>query len=826
MLAQVQRLATFDEKIPELVVIDVTSLLDFAGSTTSFWTVVDLIRLACSRGRRTPVWVVAPRTERPPRRLPSAQPLRLVPHGFAVAAAARRLSVVYSREPARSLAYEVLPPSRPATLVTTAFSEPWALATRLTAGGEHQPIVSVLDIETGKLWRREDVDGSPEVAARAEAMLRRATRDYKEKYKTPLARQLDAGVPVTAPHGAYKTALTAMNRAELGDPLPEWFTTPWTVTPAKTERGVLEDFDAEEFRLLGWRRSSPRARRALDQLIAALPQRRLDTGYVCAHVRRGSNRWVLKEVVCRLRRGWCTADASGAPALLNELFADFPERWFGPRMIDLLAWMVGHRLPRPARAGDPAWSAFALDPEVDTDNPIDLAGYSDRVLGLPLRARAWLGDLRREAPAPRNTRELEDAARCGPAVDWSLAAAAGPATSLASLIRDDIEATIPTVAAIERRGVALGTPGGSSFWSDFDAALHGGVQIAVREARSILKANVDIFHNPKLTVRAIEKAVGMLPLVETQMRMPDLLQRYVEVFDGLEPIRRARSLGAFNRERPLQSAVASGAPSLHPITVPQSNGRLGLSSPRLQSLSKKTPEGVVLRSALTASAGHLLVACDYNACEARIAADLSGDPVLVQASLAADLFVALAAILFQDAGLRDLAKTAFYAILFGQTKAQFVKKQHALAPARAESVFDAATKHLGTLLAFRSKVHDQIDASHFIETRGGWRRLLHGRTRDERRRHGFSALVQGTAADILRRVLRELEVQLAPFGAGVVHHVHDEVYVETPVQHLANVEQVVQAVMTTAPSKVPALITRVSLTVKPPRKGTTWADIA
>lgn len=816
MFAQVQRLATVDDDVADIVLLDVASVLVITSSVDAAWAVVHQTSEACARAGRVLICAIVPGA------LVVADRASL----RALETRVRQLQLrrIYSKkEPLPSLAYEAVQAGRQVTLVLGTVSETTTWCLSPTEAGE-RPVSSILDISTGRL--HTDAWATPAVVARTEAILRTVTRNYKENYKEPVAHQLGVGIQVVAERSDYLRALEEKSKLPAGEPLPEWLTTPWQTSPSKNKNDVLNAIDAAELDLLRWRHPSPRARAELAAAIAAIPQHRLNSGYVCADVRRGVDHWRLERIECRFQGGWRSTDEAGAPAMLREFLVEFPGRWFGPRIVDLLAWMLTRGLTLPARGGDPAWTAFVLDPESETGRPLDLARYSSRVLRLPPRAHAWLGDLRREASAPLDIASL---ARSLPSLDAHLAAFVSP--PVRQLLDEDIEPTLPVIAAIEERGVTLGTPAGST-WAEFAAALEGAQQTTTAEARGVLLSNVDFFRDPKLTVRAIEKAIGQLPMSERKgLRMADLMKRYMEIFgDVLEPVARARSLAAVNQERPLGLAVRSGVGSIHAVTIPQSGGRLGLSSPRLQSLPKNSPEGIVLRSALAARPGHVLLAFDYNAFEARIVADLSDDPILLAACRSDEAFVELAKILFKTTSptgdQRTHAKLGFYALLFGQTRGGFWKQQHALTRADAEALFDLATHHLSVLLAYRDDVYDQLDKSRCAETRGGWRRTLNSNTKNERRREGFSVVVQGLAADILRRVLRLLHIRLAPFHAGVIHHIHDEVFVTTPLVNVDDVERVVLDVMTGAPYASPALLQRVKLVVKRPRRGETWADLA
>lgn len=834
MHAHVQRLASSDDDIAGTVLFDVTSVLATAGTTNEFWRTVDAVIEACRRGGRALVCVVAPASGSP--RVKFIDALVASAHGFSSASLhqfftelrCRRLTTVYSAsEPLPSLAYAGSPAKCHVSLVLggVADHDCWCLARRTAHAGE-QAVASILDLGTGRLWRREDVIGSPEVVARAEAILRSATRQYPARYKTTVAVQLDAGIPVLADRAAYEAALTRLPAGRVGSPLPMWLTTPWAVPASKKSRTLVQhEVDAEERRLRGWDRPSDKARAALASAIISTTKPRSTTGYICAVVNRGAASWTLESVVCRLEGRWVHAEGAATSEVLRQFRKEFPERWFGPRIVDLLAWMKRHRIMLPARAADPAWAAFVLDPEVDTDHPLDLAGYSSSVLRLSTQSRSWLGDIKRNAPPPATAEALQDAARALPVLDRNLRATAGEGTALRRLLDDDIEPTLTTLAGIEGRGIPLAVPVGCADWFDFGVALDGATNVVVGEARALLRSNVDFFRDAKLTVRAIEKSVGVLLPAEKGMPMNNLLRRYLEVFDDLEPLRRARALGALSAERPFIEETKAGATTVHPITVPQSSGRLGLLSPRLQSLPKDAPEGLILRSALAVPDGWEIIACDYNAFEARLAADLSGDPVLFEAAQGTDLFIELADLMFCDRSKRGLAKSAFYAILFGQTQDQFWKKMHVLARGEADVVYETAVQRLHHLLDFRERKYREIDWDGFVQTRGGWHRTLHAPSSEERRRQGFSVIVQGLAADIMRRVVRTLEEQLGPFDAGVIGHVHDELYVATPAHHVTRVEQIMLDVMTMAARSEPVLVAMVPLIVKPPRRGRTWADV-
>src|SRR5690606_31272306 len=135
-----------------------------------------------------------------------------------------------------------------------------------------------------------------------------------------------------------------------------------------------------------------------DAVLAGLPKRPTTTGYVCADVHRAHRSVALKRLQCLLPDGWHeTTTEPEAEQLLLLVLQHWPRRWFGPRMIDLLYWMLRRNMSVPDSAVDPAWLAVALDPE----RPLDLAIVSPGLLAVPPDGLTWLEDIRREVVPPK-----------------------------------------------------------------------------------------------------------------------------------------------------------------------------------------------------------------------------------------------------------------------------------------------------------------------------------------------------------------------------------------------------------------------------------------
>ena len=203
----------------------------------------------------------------------------------------------------------------------------------------------------------------------------------------------------------------------------------------------------------------------------------------------------------------------------------------------------------------------------------------------------------------------------------------------------------------------------------------------------------------------------------------------------------------------------------------QRTGRLGLARLPMQNVPKKGPFAMELRQTLGAPDGYVLVGADFAAFEARIIAHISQDPVLLCAARSSDNFHEHIALKLGCSG--DEAKQGIYGLGFGQTLAGFVNSQVKMTVPHATVLYENMRRLLCVAFDYAEQVRKQYDSQQGVRTLGGWRRY------PDKAGNAFSALVQGSGADILRHVLRELAIKL-PAGAHVVHIVHDEIVVACP----------------------------------------------
>ncbi|MCJ0826439.1 DNA polymerase, partial [Luteimonas sp. 50] len=221
-------------------------------------------------------------------------------------------------------------------------------------------------------------------------------------------------------------------------------------------------------------------------------------------------------------------------------------------------------------------------------------------------------------------------------------------------------------------------------------------------------------------------------------------------------------------------------------------GRLASSDPNLQNIPIRTEDGRRIRKAFVAPQGRRIVACDYSQIELRIMAHLSQDPALLRAfESGADIHRATAAEVFGKAieevsgNERRAAKAINFGLMYGMS-AFGLAKQLGIARGEAQDYIALYFNRYPGVRDFMDSTRQQARDRGYVETVFGRRLYLdniHARNQGLRagaERAAINAPMQGTAADIIKRAMIEIDAWLAPQRARVlmVLQVHDELVFE------------------------------------------------
>jgi DNA polymerase-1 len=216
-------------------------------------------------------------------------------------------------------------------------------------------------------------------------------------------------------------------------------------------------------------------------------------------------------------------------------------------------------------------------------------------------------------------------------------------------------------------------------------------------------------------------------------------------------------------------------------------GRLSSDSPNLQNIPIRTEMGTRIRDAFTASTGRKLVIADYSQIELRILAHMTGEPVLVEAfTTGEDVHTRTAAEVFDvrpesvTPELRRRAKMVNFGILYGISGFGLATRLGNVHPAEAERYIKRYLERYPKVTKFMESTLEEAEELGYVTTLFGRRRYvpeLRNSNKNVRKlgeRIAFNARVQGTAADIIKVAMVDLQPRLRSMGTDMLMQVHDE----------------------------------------------------
>jgi len=293
-------------------------------------------------------------------------------------------------------------------------------------------------------------------------------------------------------------------------------------------------------------------------------------------------------------------------------------------------------------------------------------------------------------------------------------------------------------------------------------------------------------------------------------------------------------LGTYVEALPLMVNPVTGRlhTRLHQAAV--ATGRLASSDPNLQNIPVRTEEGRAIRAAFVPKAGWMLLDADYSQIELRVVASLAQDPTLLSAfQRGEDIHRRTASEVMGlameevSSSQRSAAKAVNFGLLYGQ--GAYALSASLGIPFREakgfiERYFERMPKVAQWIEATKARALEEgLVRSHW----GRVRRIpdLHSPNQGMKAtalREAVNTVVQGTAADLMRRAMVRLHESLTAgrFAARLLLQVHDELLVEAPPEEVDAVSALLRDAMEGA-DDLGALDVRLVAEVRP---GNNWLE--
>ena len=246
---------------------------------------------------------------------------------------------------------------------------------------------------------------------------------------------------------------------------------------------------------------------------------------------------------------------------------------------------------------------------------------------------------------------------------------------------------------------------------------------------------------------------------------------------------------------------------IHPLTgrihpeyrqLGTKTGRISCRNPNLQQIPRKK----AFRECFISSPGHKIVVADFSQIELRVVAEISNDKRMIEAYNKGEDLHKLTASLVMNKSIfqitkeeRQAAKAINFGLIFAmgsKSLSEYARNTYGV----DMSLEDATLFRNRFFNAYfgLSQWHQQVNISLVKETR-----TLIGRRRLWRDYPALTQLlntpIQGTAADIFKKALTMLAIELEDTASKIIGTVHDEIILEVPDHDVEEIAKILQNTM-------------------------------
>lgn len=384
--------------------------------------------------------------------------------------------------------------------------------------------------------------------------------------------------------------------------------------------------------------------------------------------------------------------------------------------------------------------------------------------------------------------------------------------SLAKLYTDMEAPLLKVLQTIERNGVLIDESMLQKQSDQFAITL----KELESKAHSLAGAEFNL-NSPKQLQEILYDKLSLPILKKTPKGQPstaeNVLQRLAADFPIVQTILNYRTTAklktTYTDKLPLMINQDTGRVHTSYHQAVTATGRLSSSDPNLQNIPIRTAEGRRIRQAFIAPKGFQILAADYSQIELRIMAHNSQDPGLLDAFQAGlDIHQATAAEIFAvdlqsvSAEQRRSAKAINFGLIYGMS-AFGLTRQLGITRGDAQEYIELYFARYPKVKEYMDTIRNQARESGFVETVFGRRLYLpdidsrNYQRRQYAERSAINAPMQGTAADIIKKAMIDLEQRLVAesINAKIIMQVHDELVLEVEDSSVGAVSELVTEAM-------------------------------
>ena len=244
-----------------------------------------------------------------------------------------------------------------------------------------------------------------------------------------------------------------------------------------------------------------------------------------------------------------------------------------------------------------------------------------------------------------------------------------------------------------------------------------------------------------------------------------------------------------------------------------STGRLSSTEPNLQNIPTRTELGKKIRKFFKVdSKNKIFIDADYSQIELRVLADLSKDPIMVDAfNQNEDIHAITASQVFDvplekvSKQLRSRAKAVNFGIVYGISEFGLAE-QIDIKRYEAKKYIDQYLEKYSGIKNFMDRIIEEAKEKGYVETTYNRRRYIpelksnNYMVRKFGERAAMNTPIQGTAADIMKIAMIKVykELKKRNLKSKIVLQIHDELLIETLIEEKEEVKELLKTCMESA----------------------------
>ncbi len=365
-------------------------------------------------------------------------------------------------------------------------------------------------------------------------------------------------------------------------------------------------------------------------------------------------------------------------------------------------------------------------------------------------------------------------------------------SKLAKLLDMEIK-LIPVIVEMERAGIVLDT----ELMDGFENILEKAIE-ATKDAIYLDVGHEFNISSPKQVAEILFVEKALQGGKKTKGGAFSTDERILRDLVAADPV--VEKILQYRELTKLQSTYVKPLPTLvNPITgrihasfnqLGALTGRFSSQYPNMQNIPLSDVAGVNLRDAFIAPVGSLFVSFDYSQQELRLLAELSGEENMTEAFRnGEDIHARTAAEIFEvDLGKvtkeqRTIAKTVNFGVIYG-ISAFGLSDRLKIDPKKAAGFIDKYFARYPRVREYYDKLIAAARENNYVETILGRRRMTYDlssniyQLRQATEREVMNFPLQGSAADLIKLAMLEIQPMVQDTAAKLILQVHDELIFE------------------------------------------------